>query len=417
MLTCSISTRLFLIVAGSILLLSSPLMAGQEEMRDGVLHIRNGSEPSDGLKTLDFEESWRVGGEDSEEFFGMISKVVVGPEGTIYLLDTRLSEVPVYSPTGERLNTLSRQGEGPGEVNTPSNLLFMPDGTLGIVQVFPGKITKIQLDGTPAGVIKVGNGDPTTGGFLQIYDCMRSGDDLVISGEAISQDQTSQTRTNFLAVFDQEGIEKVRLLETPRVLDFTNAKFDETVNFAVDFRKFAVGPDGRIYAATARDEYVVKVFNPDGTVDRIIQRDYESLPRTDEEYNRIKSTMEAQVRAPFPIEFIVSRTEPDISTVEIGPDGLVWVRTSRGVIDQPDGILMTCDVFDLDGHFVRQVSARCDGDGEDDYLIFTPSGDAVLVTGYTEAIQALQGRTGTADEDDDEESEPMEVIFLASRQN
>ena len=417
MLTFRRSLWSVLVLAGGLCFLPSSILAGQEQMRDGVLHILNGSQPSGDRQVLEFTESWRVGGDDGEDFFGMISKVVIGPEGTIYLLDTRLSEVPVYSSSGERLNTLSRQGEGPGEVNTPSNLLFMPDGTLGIVQVFPGKITKIQLDGTPAGVVNVGGGDPTSGGFLQVYDCMRSGDDLVISGEAISQSQTSQTRTNFLGIFDQEGNEKIRLLETPRIFDFTNAKFDETVNFAVDFRKFAVGPDGRIYAATARDEYIVKVFNPDGTVDRIIEREYESVQRTDEEYNRVKTTMETAIRAPFPVEITVSHTEPDISTVEIGPDGLVWVRTSHGVIDQPDGILMTVDVFDLDGHFVRQVAARCDGDGEEDYLIWTSTGDAVLVTGYTEAIQALQGGTGSEEEEDGEEAEPMEVIFLAGLQN
>ena len=34
----------------------------------------------------------------------------------------------MYSPDGERLTILSREGDGPGETRIPANLLFMPDG-------------------------------------------------------------------------------------------------------------------------------------------------------------------------------------------------------------------------------------------------------------------------------------------------
>ena len=37
-----------------------------------------------------------------------------------------------------------------------------------------------------------------------------------------------------------------------------------------------------------------------------------------------------------------------------------------------------------------QVAAACPGDGEEDIIMWTPAGDAVMVTGFTEAVQALQ---------------------------
>lgn len=414
MLSSFKSARLSLAIISILCSLPLTAMAGQEQMRDGVLHILNGSTPSGSIINRDFNESWRVGGDDGDDFFGLISSAVIGEDGTIFLLDTRLSEVPVYSPSGDRLNTLSRQGEGPGETNTPSKLLFMPDGTLGIVQFSPGKITKIQTDGTPAGVIKVGGSDAISDGFLQVYDCMQSGDSLVISCESVSQDQNSQTRTNFLGIFDVEGNEIVRLLETPRIFDFTNAKYDENKIFAVGSRRFAVGPDGRTYVAAYRDQYALKVFSADGTLERIIEREFESVKRTDEEYDKMKSTMENRIRAPFPVETIVCRTKPDLTSVEIGPDGNLWVKTSRSVIDQPTGILMTYDVFDLDGNFINQVAAKCDGDGKNDHLIWAPNGDAILVTGYTDARESLVGQNGGETEDDEEEIEPMEVIYLCA---
>jgi len=128
-----------------VLLLALPALAGEEIKMEGVTHIMNSSVPAKGNRTIHLEEVWRVGGDEGEDFFGMISQVRIGEDGLIYLLDTRLSEVPVYSTEGVRVNTLSREGDGPGETRIPSNMLFMPDGSLGLVQVFPGKIIKVQL--------------------------------------------------------------------------------------------------------------------------------------------------------------------------------------------------------------------------------------------------------------------------------
>jgi len=389
-----------------------PAHAGEEVTKDGVLHVLNPATPSEGREIIQLEEVWRVGGEDSEDFFGMISQVIIGEDGTVYLLDTRLSEVPVYSPSGERLATLSREGEGPGETRIPSNLLFMPDGTLGIVQVFPGKITKIKTDGTPAGVFKAGNGDPTEGGFLQLFDCVTSGEDVIITAESISQTEPGQQdRTNFVAAYDLEGHETIRFWERTRNLDFAQFEFIEDERARVDYRKMAVGEDGRFYLVVERNRYAINVYHPDGTLERVIEREYVHHSRTDQEIARLRSALEVQLRQLPDPKIEISRTEPDIGDLNFGNDGNLWVGTSQGGTDQPEGILYTWDVFTPDGHFLKQVSAACPGDGENDLLIWTPSGDAVQVTGFTDAMLALQGGVGATEEEDAEEPEPMEVIY------
>ena len=92
-----------------------------------------------------------------------------------------------------------------------------------------------------------------------------------------------------------------------------------------------------------------------------------------------------------------------------GPDGNVWVTTSRGTRERPEGILRTYYVFTPDGEFLRQVAIRCPGDGRDDLLVFGSADRAVLVRGFNSAMQALQSG-GAVREDDDEEAVPMEVI-------
>ena len=398
--------------------MAMPALAGEEVDKEGVLHIMNGSEPSGENDVVELEEVWRHGGEDYEEFFGMISQCVVGDDGTIYLLDTRMSEVPVYSPDGERLDTLSREGDGPGEVRIPSGLLFCPDGNLGIVQVFPGRVTKIATDGTPVGVVTVG--DATAGGFMQMFDCVSDGKHLIVTAEKINpgEVQTQQSRTNFVAAFDEEGQEVTRFFEHTYHWDFTNFTFDESEMNRVDFRKVAAGEDGRIYVANQRDDYRIEVFTPDGQLERVIEREYQHRERDEEEYNRVMSNLEAALAQIPNANLVPSKTEPDIGSLEIGVDGNLWVTTSRSGVEQPEGILSTWDVFTPDGHFIKTVSAACEGDGENDIIIWTPEGNAVMVTGFTEAVEALQSRGGGGGEEEaDDEAEPMEVIYLKVASN
>lgn len=378
-----------------------------EVTKDGVLHVENGAEPAQGRRTVQLKEQWRVGGEDGEDFFGLISQLVVGDDGTIYLLDTRLSEVAVYSAAGERLGTLSREGDGPGETRLPANLLFLPDGSLGLLQIFPGRIVKVGLDDSPRGVVEFG--DKTEGGFLQLFDCATQGDRLVISGEQISQNPpTGQIRTSFAAAYGLDGKELVRYEAHRRELDFTQFNWVEDELQQIDFRKSAVGPDGRVYLAGSRNAYRITVYKPDGTLDRVITRRYEHRQREAKEIERIETTLKTQLAQLPNAKWTISRTEPDIRALRIGPDGNLWVETSRGGVEQPDGVFFTWDVFDPDGHFVRQVSAACPGDGDRDMMIWTADG-AVQVTGFMDAVQSLQaGGAGAAA--DDEDAAPMEVI-------
>lgn len=409
----TLKKSIFLLVMMVALLAAGSALAGKEVTKDGLLHIANGAEPSKGTEIMSFKEVWRVGGEDSEDFFGLITQVLIGDDGNVYLLDTRLSEVPVYSADGERINTLSREGDGPGETRTPTNLITMPDGNLGLVQMFPGKITMIDHEGGPQGIFEVGGGDPTQGGFVLFYDCFSGGGQLIVSGEDIKQNPpTGQIRTNFVASYDAEGKEKTRFLANDNVMDFTKFAFDEDALDRVDFRKACAGPDGRVYVAPIRNSYEIHVFNADGTMDRIITREYEHRARLEKDYNAVKATVEAQLAQLPNASIKVSKTEPDLGGLQIGPDGNLWVTSSRSGFEQPEGILATYDVFSLDGHFIKQVSAKCEGEGLEDNLFFTPDGGAVLVTGFTEAVRSLQaGGAGTGSEGD-EEAKPMEVIYF-----
>jgi len=231
----------------------------------------------------------------------------------------------------------------------------------------------------------------------------------------MDQDQGTQTRTNFLSGFDMSGIEKTKYLEKAVHWDFKNLKITEAEQHFVHFRRWTMGPDGRIYAAPHRNTYAIEVYAPDGTLERVIEREYASLKRTEEEMARINAIADSQKKQiPVPVDMQLCDTEPDIGRLHIADDGALWVETSRGDRDQPEGIMATFDVFDPKGVFVKQVQVKCDGDATKDGLIFGRDGRVICVKGFVDAALALQGGGAGADEAG-EEPEPMAVVCYQAK--
>ncbi|MCP4291461.1 MAG: hypothetical protein GY780_06465, partial [bacterium] len=82
--------------------------------------VENSSKPAQGVQKVVLEELWRVGGEDDEDnIFGIVNRALVDDENNIYLLDAQLAQISVYSPDGELIKTLGREGDGPGEFPGP----------------------------------------------------------------------------------------------------------------------------------------------------------------------------------------------------------------------------------------------------------------------------------------------------------
>ncbi len=399
-----------------LLAVAGPALAGQETTVDGVLHVSS-AEPREPLQTWRLEEAWRVGGEDDEVLFGVVAGVQVDEEGNLYLLDSQLSEIKVYSPDGEFLRMLSREGEGPGETRNPNGLVLLPDGNLAMTQAFPGKVTVIDREGNPAGGFTIGSSDPTQGGFSILQGVRCGGDNLVFGLEMAQrgEDQQSQRRVSSVTAFGLDGSRGTTYTETAWTLEFQNLVIDDTEHMGFGARRFAVGPDGRVYTAPERDRYLIEVYAPDGKLDRVIERPCTPRKRTDEETALLRSFFEAAVRnVPIPVTINLGETEPVInwflSGLQLDAAGDLWVMTDPGTQDQPEGVMQTFDVFDPQGHLERQVAIACPGDPDQDALFFAGPDRLILVTGFVDAVRSLIGGGGGGGEDVEEEPAPMEVV-------
>ncbi len=386
-------------------------------VKDGVVHVANPAAVASGVQTIALEELWRAGGEDDEEvMFGAIGDVIGDQLLNLYVLDSQLCEVSVFTPDGAFVHTLSREGDGPGEVRRPSGLTFLPDGTLGIYQRFPGKVVKIDLDDTPAGSFTPG-GDRTEGGFAGIQAVRCREGRIVCSGNKMTPGDGTMTRTGYLALLADDGSEQVRYLERSREVDFGRHEFIEKDNYFVDAEGWALGPDGRVYTAPVRDRYRIEVYASDGERELVIEREFDPYRRTQQEKDDVATGVVAMINGRrVQLDTQIEDHDPAIASLHVDDAGYLWVRHGRSGREQPDGVMLTYDVFDPQGQLVRQVAFRCEGDAKEDKLFFTAPDRALLVKGYRQARRSMFGGGGEdADEDADEDQPASDLEIICYR--
>jgi hypothetical protein len=294
----------------------------------------------------------------------------------------------------------------------------MPDGTLGIVQGFPGRIVKIDLDGNPAGTFSPGGG-PASGGFAGLSGVANRGGQLVVCGNLMTQiEGGGMQRTSYLASCDEDGHEKVRFLSLTSEPDFGNPRFDEKKQYFVDRGGWALGPDGRLYTVPERDRYAIHVFSPDATLERVIERPYQPRKRTAKDIADMENGIVAIVNGRrIEVETHIEDHDPAVRQLRVDDKDNLWVLQPQGARELPRGVVRVYDVFDPSGTYVKQVRIACDGDAEADRLLFAGDDRLILVKGAEAALDAMfagfgEGGGGEAEEGAPEPA-PLEVICYA----
>jgi hypothetical protein len=391
------------------LLLAVVLAAGCLTARAAPEMVDNPPRPAQGLVTVGMAELWRAGGEDDDIFFGTLAAVRSDAEGRIYLLDSQLAEVHIYSPDGVHQGIVGREGDGPGEVRRPNDMFITSDGVINMLQGFPGRIVRVTGDGLPAGETTFSAGGDAAGQFGVLVNGRADGQDMILAGIRMTFGGAISQQTYFLARCGNDGVQKKALLEKQHEINYAEFKLDEQ---AMDFiwNRFAVGPAGKVYAGPERDAYRIDVYGRDGVLERVITRSYTAAPRTERQKKVARQIIEA-VGANYPRppqEITIADTEPVLGNLTVTADGRIWTQTGTGNQESPEGTWVVMDVFDPDGKFEKQVGFKGDHDPNRDAIFLLPDGRAVVVTGALDAWLNQQG--ATAGQEEAEENSPLEVI-------
>lgn len=126
----------------------------------------------DSIPVLPVRRDLRVGSAaNPDSGFSRIGPVTVGPDSLVYVLDTQERQVRVFDPSGRRVRTIGREGEGPGEFGAPVEMGFKKD-TLWVFDYRENRTTLFRRTGTVLATI------PTATVMLNLSGAL----DLVVQG-------------------------------------------------------------------------------------------------------------------------------------------------------------------------------------------------------------------------------------------
>lgn len=322
------------------------------ERRDsaGVLIVENGRED----RPLDwsFEEVLRLGGADTgPESFHQI-RVAADALGRIYVLDAGNHRVLVFDSTGSHLQTLGREGTGPGELENPGSLAVTPNGVVGVQDWGRGVVVRWDPGGKPMQPIRLTRPmlwklQATADGF--------SGEYATMSGFGEARDSTRRMIVR-LTVEDSAAAPIATLAQPPgRPVDLGCVRMSSMDRIFQPDLAWAAH-DGRFIIARS-DRYELEVRDTAGALLQIVRRDVPPRPATAELAARqVGDSMRVSFgggrECVIPVETVVEArgfapTVPAVRSILASPDGRWWIP--RG-IGRPEDL--PTDVFDAEGTYL-----------------------------------------------------------------
>lgn len=273
---------------------------------------------------------------DSTETFGLLTHAEYHlGTGNIIVLDAGRASLLEYSPGGEYLRKIARQGDGPGELSNFTLEFFQMGGRLLAGNMM--KMGFVVFDDTLAFVEEISHW--TQNPPMQCF--------------ALSDSTFAAYKVDFA---EADG-ENLRLYRRIVSYSYDNKDYDfvfwaDSVEFTIsqlisggssslinDFL-FGLTLDGNedlvVFALRESEEYRVLGWLPDGSEAFQITMDMQPVAKTPEEIAEEKAYMEgfmSQMGAQGMTEFEPEPFRDMVRSVAIGPDGNIWVL--RGTRERP----------------------------------------------------------------------------------
>jgi len=420
---CSEKTDRCLVIGAALLaLLLAPVTRGESNPPDPApvptpapaqptgqpIVVHNGAEPAQGARRVQLAEAWRAGGSEDDVFFGVIVDVACDEEGRVYLLDGQLNQVFIYSADGRYLGTVSKEGEGPGEIRRPHDLMILPAGRLGIIHHVRGRITCLNPDGTPAPDILLRDAQGEAQNTLSLMNGTRRGPALALTSFTIVYGEESRKETHHLGVYDIEGRQRYEAYaRDQRAFDFERRTYVERLGYD---GAWTLGPDGSLYLAPERNAYRVEQRDLEGRVVRVIERDYVAHRRTADEKQQAAAGAVMTINGQqVPLACDIEDRDPCITQLHVDDAGGLWVLHSESRSRTEPERLVSYDRFDPAGRFLERVEILDPADpDQDQFIMLDPERFVVLrgITGARLARYGAQAEGSTAGG-----AEPLEVVY------
>ena len=301
--------------------------------------VKNPKEPLYKTPVLELKEDLSIGGPEAQGEYALdrARSFIVDDAGTIYVLELLAAHIKVFDAAGKYVRTISRKGQGPGELEYPMTLSFNRTKGELAVQLQSRGIVFFKTDGTFLRHLALSG---TLGGRArldsrgQIYIL-----DIVIAGSE------SKYATRKLA---PDGSLLATISETP-----TPTGPGNTTKAFIPVAYFQIDRDDRfIYGFP--ENYEIQIYGPTETkVLRKIMREYDPVAVTAED----KAERKKDAPPGYNREFEFPKNHPAYFRFFLSDLGHLFVQT----YEKADDGKIIHDVFDPEGRFIGRIPLRPSG--------------------------------------------------------
>ena len=338
---------------------------------------------SEVVKDVELQEQWRTS-PDEEPYFRSLSSFFIHQD-ELYVLDKLSTVIYVYTLDGELLRTMDVRGEGPGELQGPTNMMLLSETSIGIMAAVGPKLIIINTEGEPSYEFNSSEVEfyTTHSNMSNSYHSEFRDGKVYIAGEQGIQD------IMFLASYDLTGFMENFYLQWPSNSTPGQLVLDEKDSFLLTYKPWCTGERGRLYASEERcgvDEYQIVVFEDSQELFSIIHP-YTSRRRSSEEKEQLRcgpvgGTEGYKALLSMGGDVKVDDYDQDIiEMVEL--DEMLWVRTSRS--EENEG-KRTYDLFNRPGKYQGQAHVHMVGVNWNKDVAHFINDYVVLVKGEFDAL-------------------------------
>ena len=316
-----------------------------------------------------------------EVLFGRIASVAVDGAGNFIVADGQIGEIRIFDADGAHLQTIGGAGEGPGEFRGLAGAWPTAEGAIVAVDTRLDRITRFGPDGELLGTASFeGPGERPMirpirlagpGAFLSRVQSLTLPSQQGASSFEDALESMSDpfgSRSEYLVRHDLAGALIDTVATVPAQGSVTSGQGNGT-NLSIQIMRVpfspapaaTASPEGRIAVTTGRS-YEFSLYDPFGTLERIVRLAEERPVRTDahlEAWVR-GSTGDREPMDDAQVEAALRRYEempmpdrlPAWNSLLIADSGEIWARrfAIRGAETVPR------DVFGADGSFLGQVT-------------------------------------------------------------
>lgn len=329
------------------------------------------------------EPDVRIGVFEGEDhyMFGQVRSLAVGPDGSIYAMDTQVPALRKYALDGTYIATFGREGEGPGEYSGPDGgLAVLPDGRVVLRDPRNARLQVYSSTGEPLDTWPI-RGNFNTSNPLVVDTASRVYTLILLDPEAAIVDW----ERGLLALDSETGepvdtvaaptwdYEEPQIMAQLRSEDGTSTSVS-TVPFSPS-AQWAFSPLGYMVGGVS-DRYAIDLYRRDAPVLRI-ERSHDPVPVSTGEKDNREAIARWNMRQTQPDWTwngpAIPDQKPAFRQIYVGRHGRIWVLVHQPGERIPEDQIMedgdgpnprppdrwrerpAFDVFEPDGTYLGQV--------------------------------------------------------------